>query len=213
MGFLKDVSDWLSGGGGRGRKDNLRSATIKLRIFNKRLMRQVKKLEISARQSRDKAVKLRKEGDIEGSKFHARNYLQVKTQARAVEIFRTNIEGLMYKLDNAQAITDISGIMKGVATSVAGLKKTLSIPQISDMMKDVQLDIEDFEVTQEITTEGMTDLNLDTAVSDDQVNNVLQEIDAEIGVETGVSLPTAAGSDGKIKELEDELNRLKSQEQ
>lgn len=212
MGFLKDVSGWLSGGTSKRGKDGVRSATIKLRVFNKRLMRQVKKLEISAKQARDKAVKLRKEGDVEGSKFHARNYLQVKNQARSVEIFRTNIENLMYKLDNAQAINDVSSIIKGVASSIAGLKQNLSVPQISDLMKDIQMDIEDFEITQDITTEGMSDISLDTAVTDDKVDEILGEIDAEIGIETGVSLPTAAGTSGKIKELEDELNRLKSQE-
>lgn len=212
MGFLKDVSGWLSGGGGRGRKDNMRQASIKLRVFNKRLMRQVKKLEISASQARNKAVQLRKEGDIEGSKFHARNYLQVKNQARAVDIFKSNIENLLYRLDNAQAMKDVSEVLKGVASSVAGLKQSFSVPQLSEMMKDIQMDVEDFEVAEEITSESMTDMNLDTAVTDDKVNMFLGEIDAEIGIETGIALPSAGSNSQKIKELEEELNRLKSQE-
>lgn len=208
MGFLKDLSGWLSGG--RNKSDDIRSASIKLKVFNKRLMRQVKKLEMSAKLARDKAVRLRKEGDLQGSKFHARNYLQVRNQARAVDTFRTNLEGLLFKIENASAVKDVADIFKGIAESVAGLKNQLSIPQITEMMKSIDMDIEDFEVTQEIQTEGMTSMNLDTAVTDGEVDSVLGEIDAEIGVETGIALPNAAGDSQRIKDLEEELKRLKS---
>jgi hypothetical protein len=207
IGFLKDLSGWLSGGR---KKDTIRSVTVKLKVFNKRLMRQSKKLEMSAKLAKDKAVKLRRDGDLEGSKFHARNYLQVKNQARAVDAFRTNLEGLQFKLENAGAVKDVSEILKGVASAVTGIKSQLSVPQITELMKNIDLDIEDFAVAQEITSEGMTDMNLDTAVTDSQVDEFLGEIDAEIGIETGVALPTASGSSQKIKELEEELNRLKN---
>lgn len=166
---------------------------------------------MSAKLAKEKSIRLRREGDLQGSKFHARNYLQVNNQARAVDHFRTNLESLQFKLDNASAIKDVAGIFKGIAQSVAGLKRNLSIPQITDLMKSINMDIEDFEVTQEITTDSMTDMNLDTAVTDSRVDEFLSEVDAEIGIETGVALPTAAGS-SKIKELEEELNRLKSSE-
>ena len=209
MGFLKDISKWLSGGKG---KDNIRSATVKLKVFNKRLLRQSKKLEMSAKLARDKAVNLRKQGDMDGSKFHARNYLQVKKQARAIDAFRTNMEGLLFKLDQAEAVKDVSQIMTGIAQSVAALKNQLSIPQITEMMKQIDIDVEDFAVTQEITAEGIDSITLDTAVTDSDVNDVLGEIDAEIQVEMGVALPSAGADDQKIAELEKELNRLKSDE-
>ncbi|MHA1337215.1 MAG: hypothetical protein ACTSPW_15980 [Promethearchaeota archaeon] len=39
MGFLKDIGKWLSGGK-KPKADNIRQAIVKLRVFNKRLMRQ-----------------------------------------------------------------------------------------------------------------------------------------------------------------------------
>jgi hypothetical protein len=208
MGFLKDLSGWLSGGR---KKDTIRTVTVKLKVFNKRLMRQSNKLEMSAKLAKEKAVKLRRDGDLEGSKFHARNYLQVKNQARAIDAFRTNLEGLEFKLENAGAVKDVSEILKGVASAVAGIKASLSVPQITELMKNIDLDVEDFAVAQEITSDGMTNMNIDTAVTDSQVDEFLGEVDAEIGIETGVALPAAAtGSSQKIKELEEELNRLKN---
>ena len=208
MGFLKDISKWLSGGR---KTDTVRSASIKLKVFNKRLMRQTKKLEISAKIARDKAVNLRRQGDLDGSKFHARNYLQVKKQARAVEMFRTNLEGLQFKLDQANAVKDVSQIMTGIAQSLSVLKSQFSIPQIQEIMSQIDIDMEDFAVTADIATEGMDSITIDTAVTDSDVGDVLGEIDAEIQVEMGAALPSAA-SDEKIAELEKELNRLKSDE-
>ena len=208
MGFLKDMSNWLSGGK---KKDTVRSATVKLKVFNKRLMRNTKKMEMTAKQARDKAVRLRKAGDMDGSEFHARNYLQVKKQARAIDHFRTNLEGMVFKLEQAHAVKDISVIMQGIATSLGMLKSQLSVPQLTELMTEIGVDMEDFEVTQEITSDGIDDMTLDTAVTDSQVKEVLGEIDAEIQVEVGGALPSV-DADGKIKELEDELNKLKSRD-
>jgi len=208
MGFLKDMSNWLSGGK---KKDSVRSATVKLKVFNKRLMRNTKKMEMTAKQARDKAVRLRKAGDMEGSEFHARNYLQVKKQARAIDHFRTNLEGMVFKLEQANAVKDISVIMQGIATSLGMLKSQLSVPQLTELMTEIGVDMEDFEVTQEITSDGIDNMTLDTAVTDSQVKEILGEIDAEIQVEVGGALPSV-DPDGKIKELEDELNKLKSRD-
>ncbi|MFX1569495.1 MAG: Snf7 family protein [Promethearchaeota archaeon] len=210
MGFLKDISKWLSGN--RRDKDTVRSASVKLKVFNKRLMRQVKKLEMSGKLARDKAVNLRKQGDLEGSKFHARNYLQIKKQSRAVEMFRTNLEGLQFKLEQATAVKDVSQIMTGIAQSLSTLKTQLSVPQMTEIMSQIDIDMEEFAVTADIATEGMDSISIDTAVTDSDVSEVLGEIDAEIQVEMGVALPSTAegASDEKIAELEKELNRLKS---
>jgi hypothetical protein len=208
MGFLKDMSNWVSGGK---KKDTVRSATVKLKVNNKKLMRRTMKMEVRAKQARDKAVKLRKEGDMDGSAFHARNYLQVKKQARAIDNFRTNLEGMVYKLEQADAIKDISEIMKGIAVGLGMLKNQLSVPQLTELMTEIGIDMEDFEVTQEITSDGIDNMTLDTAVTDSQVKEILGEIDAEIQVEVGGALPSI-DPDGKIKELEDELNKLKSRD-
>ncbi len=208
MGFLKDMSNWLSGGK---KKDTVRSATVKLKVFNKRLARQVRKMEMTAKQARDKAVRLRKAGDMEGSEFHARNYLQVKKQARAIDHFRTNLEGMVFKLEQANAVKDISVIMQGIAVSLGMLKDQLSVPQLTELMTEIGVDMEDFEVTQEITSDGIDTMTLDTAVTDSQVKEILGEIDAEIQVEVGGALPSV-DPDGKVKELEEELNKLKSRD-
>ena len=59
--------------------------------------------------------------------------------------------------------------------------------------------MEDFEFTQEITSDGINDMQVDTAITDDQVKEVLGEIEAEIGAEIDAAHPTS-DPDGKVKE-------------
>ena len=101
--------------------------------------------------------------------------------------------------------------MKGIAQSLGMLKSQLSIPQLTEIMTQIGIDMEDFSVTEEITSDGIGDMMVDTAVTDSQVKDVLGEIDAEIQVEIGGALPTVEPN-GKIKELEEELNKLKSRD-
>ncbi|MEJ2295297.1 MAG: Snf7 family protein [Candidatus Lokiarchaeota archaeon] len=125
--------------------------------------------------------------------------------------FRTNLEGMVFKLEQATAVKDVADVMHGIAASLSALKSQLSIPQLTDLMDNIGIDMEDFDLTQEITSDGISDIQMDSAVTDDQVREVLGEIDAEIGAEIGGARPTVA-PDGKVKELEEELNKLKSRD-
>jgi hypothetical protein len=116
---------------------------------------------------------------------------------------------MVFKLEQASAVKDVAEIMRGIAMSLGALKNQLSIPQITELMTQIGVDIEDFNVTEEITSDGINDIMVDTAVTDNDVKEVLGEIDAEIGAEIGGALPSVE-PDGKIKELEDELKKLKS---
>ena len=186
----------------------MRAAAVKIRVFNKRLLRQSKKLEITAQQAKDKAIKLRQQGDMQGSEFQARNYLQIKKQATAVDSFRSNLEGLQFKLEQATAIKDVAGIMGDIQGSLTLLKSQLSLPELTEVMKNLEMDVSDFDVGHEIASEGMGNVTMDTQVTDSDVKSFLGEIDAELQVEMGSALPSVV-PEGKISELEKELDRLK----
>ena len=65
------------------------------------------------------------DSDFDPDNIHARNYLQIKKQARAIDHFRTNMEGMVFKLEQANAVKDVSDIMQGIASSLGMLKNQL----------------------------------------------------------------------------------------
>lgn len=205
MGSIKKFANWLSGG--QGSKNNATNSITQLKIFIKRLQRQSAKLNQQAKISRRKAVELRKAGDINASKMHMRAALQNQKWALGIDNYVLQIQSLEFKLEQAKAVDDVGKILEGVAAAIAGLQKTVSAPQISELVEQIDMGIQDFDVTQEITETGLQSMSVSSEVSDEEVDKALAEVDSEISVETGESLPTAG--DDKINELEKEIQRLK----
>ena len=205
MGSIKKFANWLSGG--QGSKNNASNSLTQLKIFIKRLQRQSLKLNQQAKISRRKAVELRKAGDINASKMHMRAALQNQKWSLGIDNYVLQIQSLEFKLEQAKAVDDVGKILEGVAAAIAGLQKTVSAPQISELVEQIDMGIQDFDVTQEITETGLQSMSVSSEVSDEEVNKALAEVDSEISVETGESLPTAG--DDKINELEKEIQRLK----
>ncbi|MHA1821577.1 MAG: Snf7 family protein [Promethearchaeota archaeon] len=205
MGSLKKFANWLSGESTS--KNNTTRMITKLKIFIKRLQRQAAKLNAQAKIERRKAIEFRKKGDMNASKLHMRASLQNQKWANGIDNFILQIQTLEFKLEQAKAVNDIAGILQGVAKAVTNLQNTINAPQISEIVEQIDMGIQDFDVTQEITQNGLEAMSVDTEVSDEDVNNALAEIDSEISIETGQALPSAG--DSKISEIEKEIKRLK----
>ena len=84
----------------------------------------------------------------------------------------------------------------------------MSAPQINELIDEIDLGMQDFDVMQEMTAQGMESMQVSTEVTDKDIDKALQEVDAEISIETGEALPSAVG-DSKISDLEKEIKRLK----
>ncbi|MHA1340402.1 MAG: Snf7 family protein [Promethearchaeota archaeon] len=205
MGSIKKFADWLSGG--KNSKNTATTSITKIKVFIKRLQRQSAKLQNQAKIAKRKAVELRKKGDIAGSRLHMRSALQNEKWAHGIDNFILQIQSLQFKLEQAKAVEDVGKILESVAVAIKGLQNAISAPQISDLVEQIDLGIQDFDVTQEITETGLEAMNVNTEVSDEEVDQALAEVDTEISIETGQALPSAG--DSKIKELEQEIQRLK----
>jgi len=203
MGSLKSFADWLSGN-----KNTPAKMVTKLSIFQKRLQRQSAKLNSQARIARRKAIEFRKKGDVSASRVHMRSCLQQQNWAVGIDNYVLQIQGLQFKLEQAKAVGDINEIMKGIAKVVSQLQTVVSAPQISELIEEIDMGMQDFDVMQEMTASGMESMQVSTEVTDADIDKALQEVDAEISIETGESLPSAVG-DSKISELENEIKRLK----
>ncbi len=203
MGTLKKFADWLTGN-----KNTPAKMITKLTIFQKRLQRQSAKLNSQARIARRKAVEFRKKGDVSASRVHMRASLQQKNWAVGIDNYVLQIQGLQFKLEQAKAVGDIAEIMKGIAKVVGQLQTSVSVPQISELIEEIDLGMQDVDIMQETAASGMEAMQVSTEVTDADIDKALQEVDAEISIETGEALPSAVG-DSKITELEKEIKRLK----
>ncbi|GAF68373.1 unnamed protein product [marine sediment metagenome] len=207
MGSLKKFANWLGGGTSRG-KNTATSSITKLKVFIKRLQRQSSKLNSQSKIARRKAVDLRKKGDLSSSRLQMKSALQSSKWAQGIDNYVLQIQGLQFKLEQAKSINDVGEILKGVAASIAGLQQSVNAPQISELVEKIDIGIQDFDVVQEMTEDGLESMQV-SEVTEEDVDAALAEVDSEISVETGQALPSAAEGEGKISDLEKEIQRLK----
>ncbi len=209
MGVFKDLMDWANG---KTKVDNesLMSAAIELNIVIKRLKRQEKKLEKQSRIAKNKVMRFREKGDSMNAKNMARNHLQVNKQIQMVNNLQYKMQNLKFKLDQARIVTDLGGVMKNVSESLAFLKAYLNVPEMAQVLSQVDQDFMKIDIESEMITDGMEEINVDSQVEDGEIDKLLAEVDEELGIEVEETLPEV--TDDKIKDLEKELDKLKSKE-
>lgn len=218
MGSLKKFASWLSGDGRKKDKDPVRAAITSLKIFNKRLARQARKMEMQSKNARKKAIERRRAGDVTGSKMHMKSSLQFQKWVHASENFRVRLEGVQFKLEQARAMNQFVGVAEEIAGILGTMQMTIKAPEISKLLAQLDLGFGNMDALLSETTEELEVMedSSSTGVSEDEVELALAEVDAELSIDTRAalpSIPSVPGMDEKegLDSLEAEIARLKSQ--
>nr|MDO8109545.1 Snf7 family protein [Candidatus Sigynarchaeota archaeon] len=206
MGLIDSLKSWLF------KKEDprkaMRRAKVKLKLFISRLERQRAKMEAQSNAAKKRAIEARKKGDNETAANYAKSFLQFKTWTRGIEKFKLQLDALAFKVETAANVTDLNDTLVGVGQALAGLS-SLKMPNMEDVLSSIDMNLEEFNLMFESAGESMEMMGAtDENVTDKQINEVLEEIDSEIMVETTDQLPSAAGQ--KVSGgLQDELERLR----
>ena len=217
MGSLKKFAGWLSGDKTttKGPNENLRSAIVNMKIFNKRLARQISRMSLEEKNARKKAIERRTSGDIPGSKLHMKSSLQFRKWAHSTENFRVRLEGVQFKLEQAKAMNDFTGIAQEIAGVLGQLQTQVQTPEIAEIIKQLDLGFGNMEAMFSETTEQLETMDdaASTGITDDEVEQALAEVDVEMSLDTKTTLPSIPGvmHDGEIDDLEAEIKKLKDQ--
>ncbi len=214
MGSMKKFAKWLSGDRKKRGTDPVRSTITSLKIFNKRLQRQIRKMEQQQKLARKKAIERRQAGDIPGSKLHMKSSLQFQKWNHNTENFRVRLDGVQFRLEQAKAMGDFSNVAQDIVTALGGLQMQVKAPQISAMLSQLDLGFGNMEAMFAETSEEleMQDDASASGVSEDEVENALAEVDAELSIGTREALPSVPGQvpGEEISDLEKEIQRLKN---
>lgn len=200
---LKKFISWLKGG------PKIKDVIYKLEVFTRRLEYQKKQLERESRKNREEAKKYRLRGNNDAAKMYAEHYIRYQKWALATDAYRLRIQGMVVRLRQSESIYDVASTLSGIRSALNGLKGAVNLPDIAQMVEEIDGTMQDFDVAQDVAEAGMERMTVSTEVTSQEVAATISEIDQEIGVETGVKLPTAPS--GKIEELEKDIKKLKEE--
>jgi hypothetical protein len=202
MSAIRRFMNWLGGG------PDLNKLIFKLDVFCRKLDLQRKMLEKQASTSRQRAKKYRLTGNMDATRMYLQHQLRFQKWALSVDAYRLRIEGLQTQLRQSQAIGDVAKILGQLNSALGGLKNQVKVPEVAQLVDQIEGNLRHFEMTQEVAEAGIDRMAVSTEVTDGEVKDALKELDSEIEIETGTSLPEP---EKRVSELEKEIQRLKEE--
>jgi len=202
MSAIRRFMNWLGGG------PDLNKLIFRLDVFCRKLDLQRKMLEKQASTSRQRAKKYRLSGNMDATRMYLQHQLRFQKWALSVDAYRLRIEGLQTQLRQSQAIGDVAKILGQLNTALGGLKNQVKVPEVAQLVDQIEGNLRHFEMTQEVAEAGIERMAVSTEVTDGEVKDALKELDSEIEIETGTSLPEP---EKRVSELEKEIQRLKEE--
>jgi hypothetical protein len=108
----------------------------------------------------------------------------------------------------SEAMGEIANILGQLNAALGGLKSQVKVPEVAQLVDQIEGNLRHFEMTQDVAEAGMERMSVSTEVTDGEVKDALKELDSEIEIETGTSLPEP---EKRVSELESEIQRLKEE--
>ncbi|MCY3411389.1 MAG: Snf7 family protein [Candidatus Heimdallarchaeota archaeon] len=203
---MRDLIGWLVGG--KSSSSN-RDHILNMKVVSRRLTRSMRKMENQEKKNERKIREAIRKGDTESARMFANETVRNRKSVRGYQSLINKIDGLIYKLERAEAIQGIASEMRGIANSLANINNQLNLPEIDNLVGNMQETLESIDDTSEVLEDSMDNM-FESDIDEGEVDNLLQEYGVEVGLSMEAGLPVAST---KSSELEKEIEALRKEEE
>ncbi len=193
---------WLKGGSGSG---STRKWIVRLRMVEKRMLRQRKKLQKEERSMLKEVEKAIEDGDMSTARLLAKDVAKNRNMARACQQMASRVKAIKFKLEQAAATQAIGKDLKGLVRTLHQMNAQLKIPQLEGVLQQMEIETERVDVATEAMDEGFEMMTSDVE-EDELVEKILGEISASKAATADFGLPSP---DIRSQELQKELEKIK----
>jgi len=193
---------WIRGG-----KSDVspRKWVVRLRMIERRMERQRQKLKMEEKKGLKEVEKAVQAGDMDAAKLFARDVAKSRKMALGCMKLNSRIKTMTFKLEQATAVQSIGKDMVGLVRALRGVNETLRIPELTNIMGAMEMEMEKLDMTSETIDEGFEMADFSEA-EDEDVEKIIGEISAGQAAVADMGLPTP---DIRSQELASELEKLK----
>ncbi len=194
--------NWLKGG------SSPRQMTVRLKMIARRMDRQHRKLKNSEAKLTKELRQAVLKGDMDAAKLYAGDVVRSRKMALGTQRLSSRITTIVFKLEQAQATEEIARDLQNLVGSLAMINQTLQIPQLSQTLEQMEVEMGDIDMSSETIGESFEGL-MDAEVDQGEIEKVLGEVLSEEEITAAHGLPTP---DVKSVEIAKELEKLKKGE-
>lgn len=161
-----------------------------LKFAAKDLERNAKRSEKSEKEEKVKLKKAIQKGNMEGAKIHAENSIRQKNQALNYRRMSARIDAVSARVQTAVTMKQVTGSMAGVVKSMESAMKSMNLEKVSQLMDRFEQQFENLDVQSQVMENTMSNSSTLTAPQG-EVDNLMQEVADEAGLELNMDLPSA----------------------
>lgn len=181
-----------------------------LKFAAKDLERQAKKCEKSEKTEKTAIKKAIEKGNTEGAKIHAENAIRNKTNALSYRRMSARIDAVASRVQTAVTTKNVTQSMGGVCKAMESAMKSMNLEKIANLMDKFEREFENLDVQSQVMEGTMSNTSALAAPQND-VDNLMQEVADEAGLDLSVDLPQAhrsvVSSAGEASSEQDELSQ------
>ncbi|MHA1236405.1 MAG: Snf7 family protein, partial [Candidatus Hodarchaeales archaeon] len=191
-------------GGGSG-SQTTRKWIVRLRMVEKRMLRQRKKLQKEEKHMLKEVERAIEDGDMASARLLAKDVAKNRHMAQACQQMASRVKGIKFKLEQAAATQAIGKDLKGLVKTLHTMNSQLKIPQLEGVLHQMEIETERIDIATEAMDEGFEMMTSD-GEEDEVVEKILGEISASKAAKLDFGLPSP---DIRSQELQKELEKIK----
>ncbi|EDW19793.1 charged multivesicular body protein 1b [Drosophila mojavensis] len=182
-----------------------------LKFAVKDLERNSKKCEKEEKLEKAKAKKAIQKGNMDVARIHAENAIRQKNQAVNYLRMSARVDAVASRVQSALTTRKVTSSMAGVVKAMDAAMKGMNLEKISSLMEKFESQFEDLDVQSSVMEGTMSD-TVTTSVPQGDVDNLLQQVADEAGLELNMELPSGVqsstiGASTQISQEQDELTQ------
>lgn len=191
------------------------SSAMEKHLFNlkfavKELERNSKKCEKEERLEKQKCKKAIQKGNNEGARIHAENAIRQKNQSLNYLRMSARVDSVASRVQSALTTRRVTQSMAGVVKAMDAAMKSMNLEKISNLMDKFESQFEDLDVQSSYMENAMSQTTT-TAVPQSDVDNLMQQVADEAGLELNMELPQGQtgtiGTSTQVSQEQDELTQ------
>ncbi len=194
---------WIKGGGSG--TQTTRKWIVRLRMVEKRMLRQRKKLQKEEKHMLKEVERAIEDGDMSTARLLAKDVAKNRHMAQGCQQMASRVKGIKFKLEQAAATQAIGKDLKGLVRTLHTMNSQLKIPQLEGVLQQMEIETERIDIATEAMDEGFEMMTSDVE-EDEVVEKILGEISASKAAKVDFGLPSP---DIRSQELQKELEKIK----
>ena len=192
------------------RKQNLNKFIVKMRMLDKKLDRQRRKIQKDEMKMKKEVKKALNEDDLDTARLFAKDMARSRKMAYNLQKLRSQVKTMTFKLEQASAIQQVGMDLRGLVKTLYQVNRQIQVPQMEQLLFAMENEMEHLNVATETIEEGLDSVSFESDEEDSEANQILEEMQASRVAEAASSL--ASGSDTLSDDIEDRLKKLKGEE-